>query len=253
MRNLNLIYNKLYYSKLSEIDFTQLSSQKDREKKAAVADFTNDITNNWNKLLTKTEFHHDKDYIEMSQEIASTRFRMKTVYPGMLVGAGNPHGSHLSEADINMGFTFDYVTGQPCIPGSTVKGVLRSHFKDHAEVVTEILKQITEKDVDVKKLECEIFDGVDVFFDAVIYRGTPENRIIAFDYITPHRKKTKSPIPIQFIKILPDVVFEFRFKFNNNSHMISNEHKHKLFQILLELFGVGAKTNTGYGRLKPVE
>jgi len=251
MRNLNLIYNKLYYSKLSEIDFAKLSSPKDYEKKAAVESFSKDITH-CNDLLTKAVFNHSDDYNEMPKDIMSHSFLMETVYPGALIGMGNPHGSHLSLADSNMGFSFDYVTGQPYIPGSSVKGVLRSLFKDHPEVVAEILKHITKKAVDVKKLEYEIFDGEDVFFDAVIYKGNQIGHIIGFDYLAPHPQKTKSPIPIQFIKVLPDVSFEFRFKFSTKDCVISQEEKVKLFQKLLELFGIGAKTNTGYGKLRSV-
>ena len=55
-------------------------------------------------------------------------FTLQTRYPGLLIGVGNSHGSG-GEADIDLGFTFDYVTGCPYIPGSSVKGVLRSAFE----------------------------------------------------------------------------------------------------------------------------
>ncbi|MCR5347730.1 MAG: type III-B CRISPR module RAMP protein Cmr6 [Fretibacterium sp.] len=55
-------------------------------------------------------------------------------YPGLMMGTGYPHeavtpaGDALT-GDIQMGFTFDYVTGAPYYPGSSVKGVLRSLFR----------------------------------------------------------------------------------------------------------------------------
>ncbi|HNR18086.1 MAG TPA: type III-B CRISPR module RAMP protein Cmr6 [Chitinophagaceae bacterium] len=50
-----------------------------------------------------------------------------TSYPGLLIGTGYMHQSD-NEAEFKMGFYFDHTTGLPCIPGSSVKGVLRSMF-----------------------------------------------------------------------------------------------------------------------------
>lgn len=81
-------------------------------------------------------------------------------YPGLLVGLGNAHATG-AKAEVGLGFTFDYVTGQPYIPGSTVKGVLRSAFK-HKDFISEILEEICGKvfeEADVTTLEHEIFNG----------------------------------------------------------------------------------------------
>ena len=52
---------------------------------------------------------------------------MYVTYPGLLAGIGYPHDSQV-KGPIDGGFFFDYVTGLPVIPGSTLKGVLRSCF-----------------------------------------------------------------------------------------------------------------------------
>ncbi|MGN0502005.1 MAG: type III-B CRISPR module RAMP protein Cmr6, partial [Ruminococcus sp.] len=152
-----------------------------------------------------------------------------------------------------MGFSFDYVTGQPYIPGSSVKGVLRSHFKNHPEAVAEILnsngKYCVSKE-DVGNLEKLIFDNSDVFLDAVVYDGSKNKKLIGFDYITPHKEVTQNPNPIKIIKVLPDVCFEFRFVLSDkeiNGRIFPAGKLRCLFCELLCIFGAGAKTNAGYG------
>lgn len=204
-------------------------------------------------------------------------FRLKTIYPGMLIGIGYHHGINEVD-DYKIGFYFDYTTGLPVIPGSTVKGLLRSAFK-HREYICEILKNeninfneskveefkkflkgndkkdyISDVELSISLLEYEIFEvGTaegfkDIFYEAYIYEVLGnKGRFLADDYITPHfRNPLKEPKPIKFIKILPDVVF--RFNFDLNDGMINALDKLKLFrQILLDL-GIGAKTNVGYGK-----
>lgn len=240
MENLNLLFNKRYYSNLGTSSFA--ADVKSINEKIANAEFK------------------EEDYIK--SEVANQRFIMKTCYPGLLIGIGNPHGVgkklvQNSECvdDINCGFSFDYVTGQPYIPGSSVKGVLRSHFKEHQQAVANVLKNNdVECDTEfVKALEKEIFDYNDVFLDAVIYDGDKHGNIVGFDYITPHESPLKDPIPIHIIKLLPDVKIEFRFRLSDHivgDKTITGGELEQIFLELLALFGIGAKTNVGYGVLE---
>lgn len=260
MENLNLLFNKQYYSNLGTPRFA-------------------DDVKRINEKIATVEFK-EKDYIK--SKVANQQFIMKTCYPGLLIGIGNPHGAgkKLGEEldkksdkksdeqskklfgcndDINCGFSFDYVTGQPYIPGSSVKGVLRSHFKEHpqavADVVADVLKNNgVECDAEfVKALEKDIFDNKDVFLDAVIYDGDEHGNIVGFDYITPHESPLKDPIPIHIIKVLPDVKLEFRFRLSDHivgDKTINGEDIVSVFLELLALFGIGAKTNVGYGVLE---
>lgn len=228
MKNLNLIFNKLYYSKLG-------TDQK----------VFDESLENFNRQIEKTAFDHDRDYVSLPFE--TDTFNLKVLYPGLLIGTGNPHGTHKSNNDINMGFSFDYVTGQPYIPSSSVKGVLRSHFKDRADAVLELILAVTGKsNVDVSKLEEEIFDKNDTFFDAVLFDSDKNGLIMGRDYITPHSSSFKNPTPISIIKVLPEVRFEFRFSLTDGEQLTAKEKK-DVFKELLIIFGVGAKTNTGYG------
>lgn len=229
MNNLNLIFNKLYYDHLGMDDFDEFVEQK-------------------NKEIFTSEFKNETDFCK--SEIANTTFLAKTTYPGLLIGHGSHHGSGRSEGDISSGMDFDFVTGQPYISGSTVKGVLRTCIRYKQDAALEIIKTVTGKTLDKEKLaalEKEIFDGNDVFLDAVIYDGDDYGRVVDKDYFSPHRSEVKNPLPLLIIKVLPDVRLEFRFILSDG--MLSKDEKEKVFQEIILLFGIGARTNVGYGKL----
>lgn len=231
-------------------------------------------------------------------------FDLKTIYPGLVTGVGLPHETSEGSTFI-LGFCFDYTTGLPIIPGSTVKGVLRSVFpqwerqlkepKQKKEAKTEyiygllegIKKSESDEDIEQEKqdeiefkckkeliteIENEIFEGIidnkavsiyrrDLFFDAYIVKGTTkklgENLIFGTDNITPHVKEgmsyeesmLKNPIPLSFLKILPDVVFHFPF-YLTDGKILKKKEKEELFKLILLDIGIGAKTNVGYGQLR---
>lgn len=247
MENLNLLFYKTFYTKLGD------NTWFDEKNKITV--FEHDIAKK-SKRLVDSKFYKE-DYKPVCEDIASERFMLKTAYPGLLVGTGYAHGVD-SEIDTKVGFSFDYVTGQPYIPGSSVKGLLRSYFK-HEEVITALLG---DSGIDVKALEKSIFgtqdeasdDGVDIFFDAVIRHGDEKGRVMGYDAITPHGEDlTKNPVPIRIIKILPNVVFEFSFRLQDSvigEKTTTKQQKQKLFEEILRYFGIGAKTNVGYGVLE---
>lgn len=191
------------------------------------------------------------------QEIA-----LKTTYPGLLVGLGNLHSSQQSRDEIKTGFMLDYTTGIPVILGSTVKGMLRSCF-----ACPQVIRELLEKpytDQEIQQLEQAIFEKCDgprdIFFD-----GFPDGdtkKLLDIDFITPHPSPFKNPIPIRFLRIVPDVTIRFRFrlvdtKLLSDSDMepltLSADEKKQLFRRLLLTFGIGAKTNTGYGVLRETE
>jgi CRISPR-associated protein Cmr6 len=230
MKNLNLLFNKLYYENLDSTEVLKADIKK------------------YNELLfSENLFDPQRDYQKPVEKAVC--FRLETAYPGMILGSGNPHGVHMTDNDVNMGFSFDFVTGQPYIPGSSVKGVLRSCFEQYPDMVRDLTGC---NDLNMKAMVNELFEGDDVFLDAVICRGDVRGRLIGEDYITPHPDPLKDPKPVHLIKIMPGVGIEFRFipKPQEDTDMISAEAKVKLYKALLKLFGVGAKTNVGYGILK---
>ncbi|GAB4499695.1 MAG: type III-B CRISPR module RAMP protein Cmr6 [Saprospiraceae bacterium] len=204
--------------------------------------------------------------------------KLETTYPGLLVGSGYSHQTG-SMGEFKLGFFFDYTTGLPIIPGSSVKGLLRSAFpgrEKRSAVKNMKVKFIAEQlgivradlaGMDVAKLEDWIFTGKkpgsddflpmhqhDVFLDAFIV-GTQDQkkRIFADDFITPHKDPLKNPVPVRFLKIRPEVIFQFNFILHDstigNLTLKANE-KVLLFENILRIFGIGAKTNVGYGQFK---
>jgi CRISPR-associated protein Cmr6 len=228
MKNLNLLFHKLYYDKIGEGENNFEDAVKESNRKIFDATFVN------------------SNFLKCDIPGVKT-FRMKTKYPGLLIGTGYPHGSGRADDDIKCGFSFDYTTGQPYIPGSSIKGVLRSVFQEHPEAIAAIAT-ISEKSVEA--LEKNIFDNGDIFLDAVLYDGDKNNHVLGCEYITPHKNAMKNPIPIHIMKILPDVRFEFRFIVSDFNAEINAAKKIEIFKTLLSFFGVGAKTNVGYGILE---
>lgn len=199
MNNLNLIFNKLYYRKLGE------------------EVFESDIKN-WNKVIYSSDFFHNRDY--EASPVANSTFLLKTTYPGFISGMAISHSSGQSEHEIDSGFCFDYVTGQPYIAASGVKGVLRSAFSEKTLAVAEILSGITDRNwtqTDINSLENEIFCGNDIFLDAVIYDSDMRGLVISPDFITPQPDPLKGPSPMALLKIVPGVRFEFRFLLSNGT------------------------------------
>jgi CRISPR-associated protein Cmr6 len=209
-------------------------------------------------------------------------FNLTTVYPGLVCGLGYEHAANIKN-EFQLGFSFDHTTGMPYVPGSSVKGLLRSAFR-HPEYIKNIVKGLTEANPDAekiaeatdwKKLELSIFEGIkyttkkdlgsietDLFFDAFISGNTNSNDFfMADDYITPHQnwKKPemspfKNPLPVRFLKVRSGVTFTFGFRLTDtvifDDLLFSKELKRELFKKILLDLGIGAKTNVGYGQFE---
>lgn len=189
-------------------------------------------------------------------------FNLETIYPGLLIGSGYAHGLSV-DSDAKIGFYFDHTTGLPNIPGSSIKGMLRSLFgcnqKEHyPEAKKEFIRGLLGKpEIDVDVLMAEIFEGIDPktanplgiykrdrFLEARVVKTA--GRLFRDDYITPHKEPLKNPVPIRFIKVSPGV--EYQFSFILNDGIITADEKLKLFYQLLQFHGIGAKSNVGYGQ-----
>ena len=207
----------------------------------------------------------------LSCKVHNQSFKLTTIYPGLLIGSGYIHEAGF-ENEFKIGFHFDYTTGIPVIPGSSIKGMLRSVFplkekqseikKNKVKYIESILDELQVKSIpNIEDLERNIFDGIeqdgkripvykrDIFFDAFPFKSNNREGIfLADDYITPHKEPLKNPVPIKFLKILPDVKFRFQFKLTNYNEIITAEVKEELFKKIILDLGIGAKSNVGYGK-----
>ena len=209
---------------------------------------------------------------------------MRVQAPGLLIGSGLAHGLPGSEEDVKTGLQFDYTSGLPVIPGSSVKGVIRSAFptikedkeqsnEADAEKLNYIKSLIADipkfsalglENKDILELGNQMFNHGDIFADALLVGyGTrmkqhgPVKQVLTEDYITPHTGgPLAQPIPIKIVKVAPGVTFAFCFKFNETkigAKVVSASMKKALCAAILQDLGVGAKTNVGYGVLKEVK
>lgn len=188
-------------------------------------------------------------------------FRARILYPGLVTGIGLIHDSKKINGGYNLGMHFDYVKGMPIVYGSSVKGVLRNYFKEFckdAMAEKENIDGLFEAIFNGNKKENNEYKPMsiyerDLFFDAVIVKDY-KGKFLVDDSITPHGiDPLKNPIPIQMLKIAPGCEIEFRFVLSDseiNKKIYDINFKLDIFKRILELIGIGAKTNVGYGQLK---
>jgi CRISPR-associated protein Cmr6 len=192
--------------------------------------------------------------------MGNRHLKATTSYPGLLLGIGNIHELPSVDGQAILGFHFDYTTGLPVIPGSSIKGVLRSAFS-HQEYVRELLRDIIgdssiAKTLNIGQLEEEIFgqppgddrtqQGADLFFDAQIISVV--GKVLADDYLAPHGDNpTHEPNVLRFIKVAPGVTFRFDFGLSDQEMLLTASERFDLYRSIIEDFGMGAKTNVGYG------
>lgn len=197
-----------------------------------------------------------------------TSFELKTCYPGLLCGVGYHHeinkpadekgkkgkkveGDKEDDAPevYNLGMYFDYTSGLPVIPGSSIKGMLRSAIEEwdfladykpnNGVTREEIIKTVFEGE------GLSIYDR-DIFLDAIPIRV--DNKLFGEDYITHHPNPLQNPNPVRFLRVNPGVTYQFRFILRNNDNGLKADFKEDLFKAIICTFGLGAKTNVGYGQ-----
>ncbi|MEA4926821.1 MAG: type III-B CRISPR module RAMP protein Cmr6 [Syntrophomonadaceae bacterium] len=263
--NIGYLFNKDYYS----YDYFNLDIDSAQLGKEIIEK---------NRQILERKLSEYNDLQDRLNTPGIYKLDFKTTYPGLLIGAGYNHevgefgGSNANDSNndpsntiLKLGFYFDYTSGLPAIPGSAVKGILRSAF-DHNDYIDELLKQLNIHDKsieDIGNIKKEIFDGEadgknlsiykrDIFYDARIgYVDGVQNNFLGDDYITPHYPNLlKNPKPIKFLKVLPGVVWRFSFDLRDSSNKVKGllaEQKLRLFRKIVCDLGVGAKTNLGYG------
>lgn len=108
-------------------------------------DYYNGIENITTPQDLKKHFHNKNERIvnsiynsninkKISDSLSSlSSFELEVCPPGLLIGSGMLHGVP-GEGDYQLGLQFDHSTGLPILPGSSIKGVLRSMFPELTKV-----------------------------------------------------------------------------------------------------------------------
>lgn len=208
-----------------------------------------------------------------------TSFELKTCYPGLLCGVGYHHeinkpadekgkkgkkveGDKEDDAPevYNLGMYFDYTSGLPVISGSSIKGMLRSAIEEW-DFLADYKPQekntppasLSDKKVLHEEIIKTVFEGKglsiydrDIFLDAIPIKA--DNKLFGEDYITHHPTPLQNPNPVRFLRVNPGVTYQFRFILRNNDNGLKADFKEDLFKAIICTFGLGAKTNVGYGQ-----
>lgn len=246
MRNLKKFYYKDYFrSGGKSVDFSYLL-----KKEEASGDTKKAIKANNDSLCREVFTTSD---ILPKNEMVNKSIPLNVAYPGLVTGVGISHQANI-EGEFKLGLHFDHTSGQPVVYGSSVKGVLK-HY----------LEEVYEGPLNIDDLKNDIFEGNgksvycrDIFFDAVIVKSNnKDGRILASDSITPHSGgPLKDPIPLTFVKIASGCTLEFRFRLVDSvidGKTVTVKEKLQIFSDILTTYGVGAKTNVGYGQLEAAE
>lgn len=269
MKNLSKAYYKDYFQ---DVGFTverrgnELKITADKEK---IALKNKELLGNAEE--NKQYLQNAHDVFKGTNSLINQSFTLKTQYPGLVTGVGISHEAKI-EGEFKLGIHLDYTTGLPVIYGSTVKGVLRSAFqeKDLLETLPVLVPKVQKELENIKtKMRGKTLSewaniifgddndrdnrsaySRDTFFDALIDSTNKQGCILASDSITPHgNDPLKDPTPLTFLRIASGCPIKFRFRLVDSDTLTAKE-KAILFKTILIAFGIGAKTNVGYGRLK---
>lgn len=232
--------------------------QERNEKRVVVNEYISDGINSYFISLKLDKYKVLLPLTTLQQEPVQES-QLFTTYPGLATGIGTMHETG-EKGEFKLGLAFDHTTGLPFIAGQSVKGLLRSVFRDYPSFVEGYLAGIKKSSLQVNDLINEIFEGKmkdrklsvyqrDIFCDAFVTSSShTEGTFLGSDFITHHPTQFTDPNPVQFLKVLPNVGLQFNFQPKDNG-TLSVKEKTGLFIEILATFGIGAKTNVGYGQL----
>jgi len=249
--NNSLYFNRYYYDGLPD------GFQSDKQNYYGIIAESN--VGDRNAVLTAQRYRQSGRKLDLCDSHQS--FQLVTQYPGLLVGTGYPHEIPIPGA-LKMGCSFDNTTGLPTIPGSSIKGLLRSYVKDYWDLVKTTINlsdQITSKDFIV-----ELFENSDVaFLDAWPIAPGKDGRLFGVESITPHTVPSNftpshglsrsdyegltEPKPLQTLKVIPGVTYVFRFLLPEPVAGVSQRALLDSFKELITSLGAGAKTSVSFG------
>ena len=262
--NLGYFYYKILMDKIIALDEYQRYLESFDKRKAPDIQKKYDLI----KPLFENSFFMEEEFEYSGYE--KKEFNLKVKGKGLLIGVGYTHEIPAVKGQFINGFYFDYTTGMPLIPGSSIKGAIRSIFPYKEDELKSILKNSNEnkkfvyeeinkgKMAKIKELTSlsedeifilrdEIFNYGDIFLDAYIIS---KGKIFDEDYFAPQKDEFSHPVPLKFLRIKEGVQFKFRFLLNPNLKTLSVEKRAELFKKIIQSNGLGAKTNENYGRFK---
>jgi len=160
-----------------------------------------------------------------------------------LFGASQTFGESIFE----LALEFDPFFNVPVIPGSSIKGALRSVWKypKGGDEVEELFGTTEHS-------------GLLIFSDAYPVKPGRGGFLLYPDIINPHYYKDGEDVldeskvettPIVYLTVAPETTYGFVFASDSESS-VSAEDFRELTRVLFKNFGLGGKTSVGYGRFE---
>jgi len=182
------------------------------------------------------------------------------------------------DTTLEWGFSFDWTTGHPWLPGSSLKGALLSYLEFlHGKPVEDWNDQSSVALLDNPAIQftkeeilsifgpqgTKISDGERTAGSVCFYDVFP----VSFsgwelDVITPHYKRyysnpaavlpddTENPVPLYFLTVKRGSTFCFLYKLRNPATAADSPRMAKIEALIREAgqnYGFGAKTSSGFG------
>jgi len=231
-----------------------------------------ELLNSVVKISKKLDYSRLKIRLENLQNIPGVKILKLQTQSRFLCGVGY-------QSRIEWGFSFDWTTGFPYLPGSSFKGALLSYLeflKDGKPVEewndSETVQLVNYQETSFSKEKIlEIFGpqgkniaksqkGSVVFFDVF-----PQNfKGLEVDVITPHYQKyytdqgktppadIYNPVPQYFLTVPKETEFIFMFRLYDGEDSTLENNLKQLICDAGENYGFGAKTATGYGYFQQI-
>jgi len=238
------VYSYLYYRLVKEINNLLESNKRAALKQELIEEIVSYLQRRSSKICQKAYEKLNKiEEIYRNSGFDIVSFEAKLEERG-LFGASQ----HFSILLFEVGLEFDPYLNTPIIPGSSLKGAIRSSWRS----------LFSNKFVDA---ENTIFGSKDKIGACIFHDGYPikpgkNNCLLYPDVITPHYikegqdilKETETELrPKVYLTVAPETVFKFIIAIPED---LNKELKKMLIKAILETLkiGIGGKTSIGYGR-----
>lgn len=161
---------------------------------------------------------------------------------------------------VENGFAWHHVLGTPYLPGSSIKGMVRSWATSWEDWPSEVQKSNEIDRIFGPRESKSNSVGSVIFLDAIPIRPVQLKGDIMTPHYAPYYQKNElpadwhSPMPIPFLVVALNQEFLFGIMPRKPMDDLKDcsKAKHWLVQAL-EYIGAGAKTAVGYGRFKQFE
>ena len=152
MGNIGLLYTRGYYDGINEQVLNKVPINVETNTGNGIKREKTNHQAIYYRSRNENIICQSKQFIEPKAIPNSIPIELTTAYPGLLTGIGILHGTG-HEGEAKLGLMFDHTTGLPYLPGSSVKGLLRSMFPLGDIEIAKKIEKMVERVADNRKKE----------------------------------------------------------------------------------------------------